>query len=63
MKKIILISILSIFVMSNAYAHSGRTDSNGGHKCSAKSQSKGLCKGYHYHNKGNKQNNKEDNED
>ena len=30
-------------------SHSGRTDSNGGHNCSAKSQQKGLCSGYHYH--------------
>ena len=29
--------------------HSGRTDSNGGHKCSDKSKQKGLCSGYHYH--------------
>lgn len=35
-----------------ALAHSGRTDSSGGHNCSAKSISKGLCTGYHYHNGG-----------
>ena len=35
-----------------AYAHSGRTDSSGGHNCSEKSQAKGLCTGYHYHNGG-----------
>ena len=29
--------------------HSGRTDSSGGHNCSAKSKRKGLCSGYHYH--------------
>ena len=29
--------------------HSGRTDSNGGHRCSDKSKRKGLCTGYHYH--------------
>ena len=28
--------------------HSGRTDSRGGHKCSANSKAKGLCTGYHY---------------
>lgn len=33
-----------------AAAHSGRTDSNGGHNCSEASQRKGLCYGYHYHN-------------
>lgn len=35
-----------------ADAHSGRTDSEGGHNCSAKSKAKGLCTGYHYHNGG-----------
>lgn len=30
-------------------SHSGRTDSRGGHNCSAKSKAKGLCSGYHYH--------------
>lgn len=35
-----------------ALAHSGRTDSSGGHNCSEKSQAKGLCTGYHYHNGG-----------
>lgn len=33
-------------------AHSGRTDSSGGHNCSSKSIAKGLCTGYHYHNSG-----------
>lgn len=33
-------------------AHPGRKDSNGGHNCSAKSQAKGLCSGYHSHNEG-----------
>lgn len=55
MKK--LISVLTIFVLivissSFAEAHSGRTDSSGGHNCSQKSISKGLCSGYHYHNGG-----------
>lgn len=55
MKK--LLSVLTIFVLvilssSFAEAHSGRTDSNGGHKCSDKSIAKGLCTGYHYHNGG-----------
>lgn len=55
MKK--LASVLTIFVLimfssSLAEAHSGRTDSNGGHNCSQKSISKGLCSGYHYHNGG-----------
>ena len=31
--------------------HSGRTDVYGGHKCSQKSINKGLCSGYHYHNR------------
>lgn len=36
-------------VMSEPLGHSGRTDANGGHNCSQKSQEKGLCSGYHYH--------------
>jgi hypothetical protein len=54
MKKIIIICMaLAVLVgtSSSAYAHSGRTDKKGGHKCSAKSIQKGLCTGYHYHNK------------
>ncbi|WP_129692236.1 YHYH domain-containing protein [Gottfriedia acidiceleris] len=48
-----VLAILLVFVFQqNAYAHSGRTDANGGHNCSAKSQAKGLCTGYHYHNGG-----------
>ncbi|WP_274307004.1 copper amine oxidase N-terminal domain-containing protein [Solibacillus daqui] len=55
MKKLVLIiTMLSLFMVSSLSvdAHSGRTDSNGGHNCSAKSQAKGLCSGYHYHNGG-----------
>lgn len=56
MKRLILIlsSVLlfSLVTPALALAHSGRTDSNGGHNCSAKSISKGLCTGYHYHNGG-----------
>ncbi len=49
MKKILFL----LFAVSIAcYPHSGRTDSSGGHNCSAKSKSKGLCTGYHYHNGG-----------
>jgi hypothetical protein len=54
MKRIIIILMaLAVIVgtSSSAYAHSGRTDKNGGHKCSAKSIQNGLCSGYHYHNK------------
>ncbi|MEC0092393.1 YHYH domain-containing protein [Paenibacillus macquariensis] len=54
MKKIIVLSIaltVLLGISSSAYAHSGRTDKNGGHNCSAKSKQKGLCTGYHYHNK------------
>ncbi|MNT63882.1 hypothetical protein D3C71_1576310 [compost metagenome] len=54
MKKItifLLAVVVLIGASSSAYAHSGRTDKNGGHNCSAKSIQKGLCKGYHYHNK------------
>jgi len=51
---IILLFILFLLVVMPTLtsAHSGRTDSNGGHNCSAKSKSKGLCSGYHYHNGG-----------
>ncbi|MGM7719179.1 YHYH domain-containing protein [Metabacillus sp. Hm71] len=54
MKKFtILLVLLSSFLIQNfAEAHSGRTDSSGGHNCSEKSQAKGLCTGYHYHNGG-----------
>ena len=51
MKRIIIIFISLIFVCGQSYAHSGRTDSRGGHNCSQKSKNKGLCTGYHYHNK------------
>ncbi|KMY50988.1 YHYH domain-containing protein [Peribacillus loiseleuriae] len=52
-KRIGIITLLLSFVLgSTIYAHSGRTDSSGGHNCSAKSQAKGLCSGYHYHNGG-----------
>lgn len=54
MKKI-SIMVLALFMAFSplAHAHSGRTDSNGGHNCSDKSKAKGLCSGYHYHNGGN----------
>ncbi|MFC5528347.1 YHYH domain-containing protein [Cohnella yongneupensis] len=54
MKKLFVILIaLAVLVgtSSSVYAHSGRTDKNGGHNCSAKSKQKGLCTGYHYHKK------------
>ncbi|SHT43178.1 Uncharacterised protein [Mycobacteroides abscessus subsp. abscessus] len=52
-KKIGFITLLLIFLFGAVVnAHSGRTDSSGGHNCSPKSQSKGLCSGYHYHNGG-----------
>ena len=47
MKKILFL----LFAVSIAcYPHSGRTDSSGGHNCSARLRAKGLCTGYHYHN-------------
>lgn len=55
MKKflITLAPALILFLLpSTVTAHSGRTDSSGGHNCSAKSIAKGLCIGYHYHNGG-----------
>lgn len=52
-KKIVIITLLLTFLFGTmTYAHSGRTDSSGGHNCSEKSQAKGLCSGYHYHNGG-----------
>ena len=48
----LLVIILMFSLQHNVEAHSGRTDGNGGHNCSAKSISKGLCTGYHYHNGG-----------
>lgn len=50
---LVLLSFLLILSVQNSVeAHSGRTDSSGGHNCSAKSKAKGLCTGYHYHNGG-----------
>ncbi len=49
MTKIILI-IIALISCQVVLAHSGRTDASGGHNCSQKSQNKGLCYGYHYHN-------------
>ncbi|MGM0924781.1 MAG: YHYH domain-containing protein [Bacillota bacterium] len=52
-KKICLLTFIFLLVFGSiSFAHSGRTDSKGGHNCSAKSQAKGLCSGYHYHNGG-----------
>ena len=51
MKKILTLAILAIIISANAAAHSGRTDKKGGHNCSQKSKDKGLCSGYHYHDR------------
>jgi len=55
-RKTIVLTVVMMFLLmaisSNALAHSGRLDSNGGHNCSDKSIQKGLCTGYHYHNGG-----------
>ncbi|WP_431027041.1 YHYH domain-containing protein [Lysinibacillus sp. LZ02] len=52
-RKVIFSMMICLFVFSSiSYAHSGRTDSSGGHNCSQKSINKGLCSGYHYHNGG-----------
>lgn len=52
-KKIFIIALLfTVLFGTITYAHSGRTDSSGGHNCSEQSQSKGLCTGYHNHNGG-----------
>ena len=42
-------SLTGLMVSDSAEAHSGRTDSYGGHNCSDQSKRKGLCTGYHYH--------------
>lgn len=48
--QLVMVLVLSIMLLvPTTAAHSGRTDANGGHNCSAKSKSKGLCTGYHYH--------------
>ncbi|MBP1966432.1 YHYH domain-containing protein [Paenibacillus aceris] len=44
--------VATLSLSQSVYAHSGRTDSSGGHNCSASSKAKGLCSGYHYHNGG-----------
>ena len=49
--KILLVFAFIISINTTSYAHSGRTDQYGGHNCSLKSQQKGLCSGYHYHNR------------
>jgi len=41
-----------ILLSYDAFGHKGRTDSSGGHNCSAKSVGKRLCTGYHNHNSG-----------
>lgn len=53
MKKSLLVLLVLFFAFTSTVgAHSGRTDSSGGHNCSEKSKAKGLCTGYHYHNGG-----------
>jgi len=55
MKKLVIflaVFLLMLPLQSVVEGHSGRTDSSGGHNCSQKSISKGLCTGYHYHNGG-----------
>lgn len=51
MKNLINVFLVMFCVasISPTFAHGGRTDTSGGHKCSEKSQQKGLCTGYHYH--------------
>jgi hypothetical protein len=51
-KVVFLVLVCLVTFSTTMFAHSGRTDSSGGHNCSAKSVSKGLCSGYHYHNSG-----------
>jgi len=56
MKKIAIITLALATIGLNtisfiALSHSGNTDAKGGHNCSQKSKDKGLCTGYHYHNR------------
>ncbi|MCL6572683.1 MAG: YHYH domain-containing protein [Bacillus sp. (in: Bacteria)] len=52
-KKVAIFTLLFTLVFGTfVSAHSGRTDSSGGHNCSDKSKAKGLCTGYHSHNGG-----------
>ena len=51
LSKILVALIIIVSVNTISFAHSGRTDSSGGHNCSAKSKQKGLCSGYHYHSR------------
>ena len=48
-KKLVFVLLLTVFMENIVMAHSGRTDSSGGHNCSQKSKDKGLCSGYHRH--------------
>lgn len=50
MNKMLIFILLSLVFSQAALGHGGRTDSKGGHNCSAKSKQKGLCTRYHYHN-------------
>jgi hypothetical protein len=47
-----IVALLILILPIPVFAHSGRTDSSGGHNCSDSSITKGLCTGYHYHNGG-----------
>jgi hypothetical protein len=47
--KLTFITLFLLALSMPTAAHSGRTDSSGGHNCSQKSINKGLCTGYHYH--------------
>lgn len=49
-KKVTMLLAVAAVLSISVNAHSGRTDSNGGHNCSQASKDKGLCTGYHYHN-------------
>lgn len=54
-KKLTAFTVLAIILFSSitAYAHPGRTDSNGGHTCRTNCEKWGLQYGeYHYHNGG-----------
>lgn len=49
MKYKVVLLFLFLAITNLVAAHGGRTNSSGGHNCSQKSISKGLCTGYHSH--------------
>ncbi|TEW55941.1 YHYH domain-containing protein [Psychromonas sp. RZ22] len=44
-----VVIMFCVAVASPAFSHGGGLNKQGGHNCSEKSKSKGLCSGYHKH--------------